>query len=99
MGPRIVARRRAGDLLEHPVEMKGADPAASASSARLGIASLFRNSAHALSTAATCREAGVPSVGRQRLQGRSPAASAAAVVSKNIVFLRSGSRDVQPGRQ
>ena len=63
------------------------------------MASLLRNNAQALSTAATCREAEVPSVGRQRLQGRSPAASAAAVVSKNIVFLRSGSRDVQPGRQ
>ncbi len=63
------------------------------------MASLLRNNAHALSTAATCREAEVPSVGRQRLQGRSPAASAAAVVSKNMVFLRSGSRDVQPARQ
>jgi hypothetical protein len=61
--------------------------------------SLLRNSAHALSTAATCREAEEPSVGRQRLQARNPAASAAAVVSKNIVFLRSGSREVQPGRQ
>jgi len=26
MGPRIVARRRAGDLLENPMKMKGADP-------------------------------------------------------------------------
>ena len=63
------------------------------------MASLFRNKVQALSTAATCREAGVPSVGRHRLQGRSPAVSAAAVVSKNIVFLRSGSRDAQPARQ
>jgi len=63
------------------------------------VVSLFRSSAHAFSIAATCREAAEPSIGRQRLQGRSPAASAAAGVSKNIVLRRSGNREVQPGRQ
>ena len=73
--------------------------AASASSPVVGKVSLLRSKAHALSTAARCREAAEPSAGRQRLQGRSPAASAAAVVSKKRVFFRSGSRDVQLGRQ
>jgi hypothetical protein len=61
--------------------------------------SLARNSAHAFSIAARCREAAEPSVGRQRLQARNPAASAASVVSKNTVLARNGRREVQPGRQ
>ena len=67
--------------------------------ALLGMVSLVRNSAHAFSTAARCREAAEPSVGRQRLHALNPAASAAAVVSKNTVLVRNGRRDAHPGRQ
>ena len=65
----------------------------------IGIVSLVRSRAHAFSIAATCREATEPSAGRQRLHARNPAASAAAVVSKNAVLVRNGRREAQPGRQ
>jgi len=73
--------------------------AASASSPKLGMVSLVRSRAQAFSIAARWREAADPSVGRQRLHGRNPAASASAMVSKNMVLRRNGSREVQPGRQ
>jgi hypothetical protein len=74
-------------------------PAASASSARLGISSLARIRAQARPIAAMCRSAEEPSFGRHRLHGRKPAASAAAAFSWNATFSRRGWREAQPGRQ
>src|SRR5205807_339131 len=72
---------------------------APANSARLGNSSLARIRAQARPIAAMCRSACEPSFGRQRLQGRKPAASAAPVVSWNATFSRRGWREAQPGRQ
>src|SRR5579884_369916 len=74
-------------------------PAAAARRSRLGGVSLLRSKAQALSIAARWRAAAESSVGRQRLHGRKPAASAAAASAKKRTFSRRGRREAQPGRQ